>query len=515
MLGILGTGAGALIIVAGILSLYKKCGSDEVLVRTGLGGNKILTGGGAIVFPILQEHHYLRLTPYNLDINLNKESGVVSSDKIRVIIEADATFAISQNESERKIASERLIHMDDREKENLAKEILTGQLRSIVSEMTFEELLQDRKKLMSKVSESTEKALNSFGLDLMNFNIKMIKDLDGIIEQLGKKASAIATTGAKIATAEQEKNSAIQVAELETQREINISKTNSDRAGKVAEYDIAKANSESTKKFETSKAQSNAQKEIDAIDIENQKLIKLKEIKADKEVNIEEQLVKQSIAEQEKETTVKLGELELEKQRLEEVVDTKIENEKRELDTDTNLRIERKTAENNLLIAQTKAEAIVTEAEASAKAMKLKAEGEAAILSKPLIEKAKAEKALMDVYGQENLIKLKFIEILPELAKYQAEAVKGIEIDSINVISGGGEGSTGAVGNEIGNTVANIVKSIPAFKMANDLAESINLPKLHLAGNQVEGESIKEFVSPLIVEPTPEKPNHKNHKNRK
>ncbi|MGL4948795.1 MAG: hypothetical protein ACRC5M_00290, partial [Anaeroplasmataceae bacterium] len=58
------------------------------------------------------------------------------------------------------------------------------------------------------------------------------------------------------------------------------------------------------------------------------------------------------------------------------------------------------------------------------------------------------------------------------------EAVKNLKIDSINVITGGE--SNGAVGNEIGGTVNNIIKSIPAFKMANDIAKQINIPSLNL-----------------------------------
>ena len=34
---------------------YRRCGADEALVRTGSGGNKVVIGGGVVVYPILHQ----------------------------------------------------------------------------------------------------------------------------------------------------------------------------------------------------------------------------------------------------------------------------------------------------------------------------------------------------------------------------------------------------------------------------------------------------------------------------
>ena len=39
---------------------YRRCGADEALVRTGSGGNKVVIGGGVVVYPIL--HQLLRVS---------------------------------------------------------------------------------------------------------------------------------------------------------------------------------------------------------------------------------------------------------------------------------------------------------------------------------------------------------------------------------------------------------------------------------------------------------------------
>ena len=215
--------------------------------------------------------------------------------------------------------------------------------------------------------------------------------------------------------------------------------------------------------------------------VESEKEVSLRKIEADKEIFIKNQEKEQESLDAKKVTTQKQAEVMLEQQRAEEIVSAKVESEKKIVEQNAELVMEEKKADNDLKIAEKKAQAKITEAEANAKAIKLEAEALALKEALPILEKAKAEKALMDVYNSSDcLIQLKMIEVLPELAKYQVEAVKNIKIDSINVISGGDGSNAGAVGNEIGSTVNNIIKSIPAFKMANDISKSINLPTLDL-----------------------------------
>ena len=103
----------------------------------------------------------------------------------------------------------------------------------------------------------------------------------------------------------------------------------------------------------------------------------------------------------------------------------------------------------------------------------------------PIEKKAEAEKKLLEVYGQSGIMGLKLIEILPELARAQADAVANIDINSLNIISGdggSGDGNSGA-GNQIAGIVTDITRAIPAFKMANDIAKSINMPELSITGD--------------------------------
>lgn len=480
-------GVGSLGAVSLILSCYKKCSTDQILVKYGLGGNKVFSGKGTIVIPFFQSYKYMKLTPQNLDIRLNSSSGLVSKDKIKLELEADATFSISKNEEERVVASEKLLSLEPEAIKDLVTEILTGQVRAIVSEMTLTELLEDRAMLKTKVSESAEIELTKFGLDLMNFNIKKIVDLDGIIETLGKKASATAQANAKISIAEQTKESSVKVAEQQKQQEMIIAQTEAEKVESISKSEVQKQQALEEKESKIVEVNTSENRKRELFVVESNKEIKLKQIESEKEICVKAEETQQNILESKKLTITKQAEVKLETQRGEEIVSAKVESEKKLVEQNAELQMEERKAENDLKIAEKKAQAKVTEAKANAEAIKLEAEALALRESLPILKKAEAEKVLMDVYqSSDNLVQLKMIEKLPELAKYQAEIFKNLKIDSIHVIGGGD--SNGAVGNEIGGTVNNIIKSIPAFKMANDISKMINMPTLNLMGEEVKTE---------------------------
>lgn len=439
------------ILIGGAVLIYRKCPNDVILVKYGLGGNKIITSNGTFILPIVQGCKKLNLKPMNIDIDLREDSNVVSNDKIRVVVEADATFAISSSPEERIIASHRLLSFNDNEICALAKEILTGQTRTIISEMEFEDLLQDRVLLMTKVSENAEKELSKLGLDLINYNIKMIKDMDGITEMLGKKASALATSDAQIAVAEQQRKSDVGVAEANAQRDIavteqdkirqiQVSKTKAVITEETIKAELIQTNATQNKMAEEKRMESESQKAQNLYRIETEKSINLKELDKEKEIKLQEESLKQEIADKSKETVKKQAEVALETQRAKEIVETKVYNEKLEIEKITELKL----------------------------------------------------KKLLEVYGQSGIMGLKLIEILPQLAKAQADAVANIDINSLNIIAGdGGSGSTdgsNGAGNQIAGIVTDITRAIPAFKMANDIAKSINMPELSITGDNSKKE---------------------------
>src|SRR5678816_1580654 len=80
-------------VVAGVVMLltvftvlsrfYRRCGADEALVRTGSGGNKVVIGGGVLVYPILHQLLRVSLRSVKLSVERSAKNALVTADKIK------------------------------------------------------------------------------------------------------------------------------------------------------------------------------------------------------------------------------------------------------------------------------------------------------------------------------------------------------------------------------------------------------------------------------------------------
>ena len=134
-----------LLSVVGILSRYRKCPSDKILVifgKTGGGKSaKCIHGGAAFVVPIVQGYSFMSLKPLQFECNLQK---ALSSQNIRVDVPTTVTVGISTEPEVMQMAAERLLGLTTDQIEDLVKDIVYGQMRLIVSNMTIEELNSER-----------------------------------------------------------------------------------------------------------------------------------------------------------------------------------------------------------------------------------------------------------------------------------------------------------------------------------------------------------------------------------
>jgi flotillin len=97
--------------------------------------------------------------------------------------------------------------------ENIAKDVLEGKLREIISKLTVEEIYKDREKFASQVQEVAALDLAEMGLEIKAFTIRDISDQNGYLEALGKKRIAEVKRDALIAEAEASKETKIKTSE--------------------------------------------------------------------------------------------------------------------------------------------------------------------------------------------------------------------------------------------------------------------------------------------------------------
>ena len=139
-----------------LISRYKRCPSDKILViygKTGGTSAKCVHGGGAFIWPVIQDYSFLDLKPISIEANL---TNALSRQNIRVDVPCRFTIAISTETDIMNTAAERLLGLAQEQIQELAKDILFGQLRLVIATMTIEEINSDRDKFLDNISKNVD-----------------------------------------------------------------------------------------------------------------------------------------------------------------------------------------------------------------------------------------------------------------------------------------------------------------------------------------------------------------------
>ena len=223
-----------------LASRYKRCPSDKILViygKVGAGQSaNCIHGGGALVWPLIQDYAYMSLTPMTIPIPLQK---ALSLQNIRINVPSTFTVGVSTEEAIMSAAAERLLNQTQNQIEEMAREIIFGQLRLTVASLTIEQINQDRESFLESIRKNVAPELNKIGLYLINVNITDITDESGYIDSIGKKAASEAINQAKVDVAEQDKKGAIGEAEATREKTIRVAENvaESEKGKKRAEAD--------------------------------------------------------------------------------------------------------------------------------------------------------------------------------------------------------------------------------------------------------------------------------------
>jgi flotillin len=347
-------------------------------------------------------------------------------------------------------AAERLLGLGLKEVQELAKEIIFGQLRLVVASMDIEEINADRDKFLTNISQSVESELKKVGLKLINVNITDIVDESGYIEALGKEAAAHAINAARKSVAEKNRDGAIGEANAVQDERSQVAAANAKavEGENLAKIDIA--NSDSLRR------QREAEAERTAIASEKVQAAKALEESYSAERDAE-------VARAERERSSQMADI---------VVPAQIDKQKVEIE------------------AEAEAEMIRRRAKGEADAILFKAQAEAKGIFEVLTKQAEGLDKIVQAAGNnpKDAVLLLIADKLPELVEKQAEAIKNIKIDKVTVWDSGSKTADGK--NSTANFISGMYKSVPPLQEMFNMA-GMDLPE-YLKGKDVkslEGDS--------------------------
>ncbi|MBU0680302.1 MAG: flotillin family protein [Proteobacteria bacterium] len=481
----------AITTISFLASRYKRCPSDKILVvygKVGAGQSaNCIHGGGALIWPLIQDYAYISLTPITISIPLQK---ALSLQNIRINVPSTFTVGISTEPEVMTSAAERLLHLSQNEIEEMAKEIIFGQLRLTVASLTIEQINQDRESFLESVRKNVSPELNKIGLFLINVNITDITDESGYIDSIGKKAASEAINQAKVDVAEQEKLGAIGEAVATKEKDVRVAENvaQGEKGKKKAEADQriyvqqqeaeatigeAAANREQDIKVaenvaESAKGQKKAeadrrivvqQQEAQAVDGENRAKADIADANAELTVKQAAALQRGEVARREAEVEIQKAQYKAEQERLnaEEIVRQEIDKRKIEI------------------AAEAEAEKTRREAKGQADGILLKYQAEAEGIRKVLESKAAGYLSLVkgcngDAKAVATLLMTEKIE---HIVQMQVEAIRNIKIDKITVWDSAGGDKDGTT---TSNFLSGLIKSLPPLHDVAGMA-GIELPK--------------------------------------
>ena len=250
--------AGVFVLIASTLVMsrfYRRCGADEALVRTGSGGNKVVIGGGILVYPILHQLLRVSLRSVKLSVERSGKNALVTADKIKANVTTELYIKVEPM-AEDVLSAARSFgerNLDEHAIGDLIEGKLTDALRSVAANQTFMSLHGKRKEFAEHIQAALAEELKKNGLTLENVSITslsmvQVRDLDDedVFDAEGLRAitESVQTNREKTNQIQREKENQIHAQNVTARmRQLELEQTQkqaeADQARRVEEYAAA------------------------------------------------------------------------------------------------------------------------------------------------------------------------------------------------------------------------------------------------------------------------------------
>ncbi|MDB6038757.1 MAG: hypothetical protein JWM99_2598 [Verrucomicrobiales bacterium] len=175
-------------------------------------GFYILTGGGKILFPVVERYQLMSTAAFQVEIS---EHNIPSAKNVGIDVHCVATCRVSNVPEDIANAVTAFLDKDEVYLKTFLQEILKGHLRSIIGKLEIDQLLRQRDEFNRQVLNESAEEFKRLGIQIVTLVIQEVKDAHGYIEALGKQAIAETMRDANTKVAEAEKETAIRVSNAE------------------------------------------------------------------------------------------------------------------------------------------------------------------------------------------------------------------------------------------------------------------------------------------------------------
>ena len=160
------------IVIAIIIALaawwYERATNEISLLRTGVGGRRVVIDGGVLAIPYFHEISRVNMATLRLDVERKGDASLITQDRLRVDVGAEFYVSVVPDaESITRAAQtlgKRTFQRD--ELRNLIDGMMIDALRSVAARMTMDELHENRAQFVAEVRDGLKDTLGRYGLQL-------------------------------------------------------------------------------------------------------------------------------------------------------------------------------------------------------------------------------------------------------------------------------------------------------------------------------------------------------------
>ena len=431
-----------------IAKMFRKAGPNEAIIVYGFRGPRVIKGGGAIIFPMVENSRQLSLELMSFDVAPQQD--LYTKQGVAVTVEAVAQIKVRSDQESILTAAEQFLTKSPDQREGLIRLVMEGHLRGIIGQLTVEQIVKEPEMVAERMRSTCLDDMSKMGLEVISFTIREVRDKNEYITNMGRPDVARIKRDAEIASAEAERDTAIRRAI--SLREAAVAKSAADQERVIAETASLSKQAEAQRDLDIKKAQFTEQS-------------RRQEAQADKAYEIQTNVMQQQVvAEQvkvqqiEKEAQVKVQEAEILRHE-KELISTVLKGSEIE-----KLRIENIAAaqKSKLTIeAEGRAAAARVEGEAQAAVTRLTGSAEADIIFSKGEAEAKAMNVKAEAYQEwsQAAVVDKLITNMAEIVRAMAEPLG--KVDKITIVSTGNDGNIGA--NKMTGEMTKIAAQVPAL----------------------------------------------------
>jgi len=453
--------SGVLVVVIGLVvvvlaalavlsSMYRKVGPNQALIVYGLGGTRVVKGGGSIVWPLVQSARELSLELMSFDVAPTQD--LYTSQGVAVNVEAVTQIKVKSDPVSILTASEQFLNKDAIQRENLIRLVMEGHLRGIVGQLTVEQIVKEPEMVADRMRSNVADDISKMGLEVISFTIREVRDNNEYILNMGRPDVALIRRAADIATAEADRDTIIKRAQA--MREAKIAEAVAEQEKVIAETASQTRQAEATRDLDLKRAEYTAS-------------VQAQQAAADKAYEIQTAVQQQKVTEEQVriEQVRKHGEIavqEAEIQRREkELIATVLraaEIERQRIET-----LAAADQQRQVLEATGRAEAIKLQGQAEAEVTRVRGTAEAEILRAKGEAEAKAMHVKADAYLDYNQAAVidRIVSVLPQIVASLSQPLSNI--DKITVVSTGDGNGSGSGVSRVTGDIAQIVAQVPAI----------------------------------------------------